>query len=100
MVRGSDILIALIAIIFPPAAVAMMTGCSCDLMINIALTLLGYLPGHIHAFWILYKKMRAEEMYGATGYIYVGNGEYQPSNDPRPPPPHYGQNYGATGQRY
>ncbi len=42
----------------------------------------GYLPGHIHAFWILYKKMRAEEMYGATGYIYVGNGEYQ-STDPR-----------------
>ncbi len=40
MVRGSDILIALIAIIFPPAAVAMMTGCSCDLMINLALTLL------------------------------------------------------------
>jgi hypothetical protein len=26
--------------------------------------------------------MRAEEMYGATGYIYVGNGEYQ-STDPR-----------------
>lgn len=39
--------------------------------------------GHIHAFWILYKKMRAEEMYGATGFIYVGNGEYQPANDRR-----------------
>ncbi|BEJ15595.1 hypothetical protein CspHIS471_0502000 [Cutaneotrichosporon sp. HIS471] len=99
MVRGSDILIALITIIFPPAAVAMMTGCSCDLMINLALTLLGYLPGHIHAFWILYKKMLAEEMYGASGYIYVGNGEYL-SNDARPPPPNYGGNYGSTGQRY
>lgn len=40
MVRGSDIIIALIAIIFPPAAVAMMTGCSCDLLICIALTML------------------------------------------------------------
>lgn len=40
MVRGSDIIIALIAIIFPPAAVAMMTGCSCDLLISIALTML------------------------------------------------------------
>lgn len=26
-----------------------MTGCSCDLLINIALTLLGYIPGHLHA---------------------------------------------------
>lgn len=40
MVNGSDILLALVAIIFPPAAVAFMTGCSCDLLINIALTML------------------------------------------------------------
>lgn len=39
--------------------------------------------GHIHAFWILYKKMRAEELYGQQGYIYVGNGEYVGTNDRR-----------------
>lgn len=40
MVRGSDILLIIIAIIFPPAAAAFITGCSCDLLINILLTLL------------------------------------------------------------
>jgi hypothetical protein len=29
---------------------------------------LGYFPGHIHAFWLIYKKMKAEEMYGMGGY--------------------------------
>jgi uncharacterized membrane protein YqaE (UPF0057 family) len=35
MVKGSDILLILVAIIFPPAAVAIITGCSCDLLINV-----------------------------------------------------------------
>lgn len=56
------------AILFPPAAVIFMTGCGCDTLINIALTLLGFLPGHVHAFWLIYKKMKAEEAYGAGGY--------------------------------
>jgi hypothetical protein len=34
MVKGSDILLIIIAIIFPPAAAAFITGCSCDLLIN------------------------------------------------------------------
>lgn len=54
MVRGSDVLLILVssflsrstkllsppqvAILFPPAAVGFMTGCSCDLLINILLT--------------------------------------------------------------
>jgi len=29
---------------------------------------LGYLPGHIHAFWLIYKKMQAEERYGHGGF--------------------------------
>jgi hypothetical protein len=43
---------------------------------NICLTLLGYFPGHIHAFYLIYKKMQAEERYGAAGYTYLGNGNY------------------------
>ena len=31
------------------------TGCDCDLLINIGLTLLGYLPGIIHALYIIFK---------------------------------------------
>jgi hypothetical protein len=32
----------------------MVAGCGPDLVINICLTILGYLPGHIHAFYIEY----------------------------------------------
>ncbi|PPQ73718.1 hypothetical protein CVT26_010849 [Gymnopilus dilepis] len=95
MVKSSDVLLIIVAIIFPPAAAAFITGCSCDLLINILLTILGYIPGHIHAFWLIYKKMQAEERYGRGGFVYTGNGTYQPlyqNNGVAPAPP----NYGAT----
>ncbi|EIW77163.1 UPF0057-domain-containing protein [Coniophora puteana RWD-64-598 SS2] len=79
--RGSDVLLILVAIIFPPAAAAFVAGCSCDLLINVCLTILGYIPGHIHAFWLIYKRMQAEERYGRGGFVYVGNGAYQPVNN-------------------
>ncbi|CEH18877.1 Stress responsive protein [Ceraceosorus bombacis] len=119
MVKGSDILLCLVCILFPPAAAAFVAGCcSCDLLINVCLTILGYIPGHIHGFWLIYKKMRAEEhilgyipghihgfwliykkmraeeQYGAA-YVYLGNGEYA-AVDAAPAgaqPP----NYGAAG---
>lgn len=31
-----------------------MSGCGADLCINILLTILGYIPGHIHAFYVEY----------------------------------------------
>ncbi|KZS97093.1 UPF0057-domain-containing protein [Sistotremastrum niveocremeum HHB9708] len=100
MVKSSDILLIIVAIIFPPAAAAFITGCSCDLLINILLTILGYIPGHIHAFWLIYKKIHAEEKYGRGGYQYVGNGTYEPvysSGGAPVAPPGYAPNYGATG---
>ncbi|KAF9566480.1 UPF0057-domain-containing protein [Agrocybe pediades] len=96
MVRASDVILILVAILFPPAAAAIVTGCSCDLLINILLTILGYIPGHIHAFWLIYKKMQAEERYGQGGFVYAGNGQYQAlyqNNAPAQAP-----YYGATGQ--
>ncbi|GAP84202.1 putative plasma membrane proteolipid 3 [Rosellinia necatrix] len=50
----SAVLVVLITILFPPAGVAIISGCSVDLFINIALTILGYIPGHIHAFYVEY----------------------------------------------
>ncbi|KAL7336703.1 hypothetical protein BJY59DRAFT_706245 [Rhodotorula toruloides] len=76
MVRTSDILIILVAILFPPAAAAILTGCSCDLLINILLTLLGYIPGHLHAFYLLYKRIKSEERFGEGNLRYVGNAEW------------------------
>ena len=32
----------------------MISGCSFDLFVNICLTVLGYLPGHLHAFYLEY----------------------------------------------
>ncbi|KIY45109.1 UPF0057-domain-containing protein [Fistulina hepatica ATCC 64428] len=89
-VKGSDILLILVAILFPPAAAAFITGCSCDLLINVCLTILGYIPGHIHAFWLIYKKIKAEEMYGRGGFTYVGNGHYEPLYNQVNAPPQYG----------
>ncbi|KAH7886056.1 hypothetical protein F5I97DRAFT_1927937 [Phlebopus sp. FC_14] len=94
MVKSSDVVLILVAIIFPPAAAAFIAGCSCDLFINVCLTILGYFPGHIHAFWLIYKKMQAEERYGRGGFVYAGNGNYQPLN--HPPYPNPAPNYGAA----
>ncbi|GJE86423.1 YqaE/Pmp3 family membrane protein [Phanerochaete sordida] len=100
-VRGSDVLLIIVAILFPPAAAAFITGCSCDLLINICLTVLGYFPGHLHAFWLIYKKMKAEERYGRGGYHYIGNGTYEPIyGQPGGAPAQAPVNYGATGGNY
>jgi len=95
MVRGSDILLIFVAILFPPAAAAFIAGCSCDLLINIALTCLGYIPGHIHAFWLIYRKMKAEEQWGYGGYHYIGNGEFSQGPGVQAQQP-VAPNYGAT----
>ncbi|KAG6829075.1 hypothetical protein H0H92_005786 [Tricholoma furcatifolium] len=93
MAKSSDVILILVAILFPPAAVAMMSGCGCDLLVNICLTILGYIPGTIHAFWLIYKQMQAEERYGNGGFQYVGNGQYQPIQQGiigQPQPQYYG----------
>ncbi|KAG8693309.1 hypothetical protein FRC08_009200 [Ceratobasidium sp. 394] len=97
MVRFSDILIIIIMVIFPPVGVLFETGCSCDLLINIGLTVLGYLPGLIHAGYILIRRIEAEEMFGRGGYIYVGNAQFEPvhfaSGQVSAQPPHYGSTH-------
>ncbi|KAK3374029.1 hypothetical protein B0T24DRAFT_679406 [Lasiosphaeria ovina] len=50
----SAIFVVLITILMPPAGVFAISGCSVDFFVNICLTLLGYLPGHIHAFYLEY----------------------------------------------
>lgn len=40
--------------VVPPVGVFMIAGCGADLFVNICLTLLGYIPGHIHAFYLEY----------------------------------------------
>ncbi|KAF1991260.1 UPF0057-domain-containing protein [Aulographum hederae CBS 113979] len=62
----SAIILIIITIFIPPIGVWMVAGCGADLLINIALTILGYFPGHIHAFYIeyIYYKKREESAQG------------------------------------
>ncbi|PWY80280.1 UPF0057-domain-containing protein [Aspergillus sclerotioniger CBS 115572] len=46
---ASDICKIIFAIILPPLGVFLERGCGADFLINICLTILGWLPGVIHA---------------------------------------------------
>ncbi|KAL2054358.1 hypothetical protein ABVK25_005499 [Lepraria finkii] len=50
----SAVVVVIITIFIPPLGVFLIAGCGADLLINICLTLLGYFPGHIHAFYLEY----------------------------------------------
>jgi uncharacterized membrane protein YqaE (UPF0057 family) len=52
----SDLIRILIAIVLPPLGVFLQVGLGKDFWINILLTLLGYIPGLVHAIWIIAKK--------------------------------------------
>eukprot|EP00884_Botryococcus_braunii_P019751 jgi/Botrbrau1/645/Bobra.0161s0034.1 len=55
-VTGSDIFKIIFAIILPPLGVFLEKGlCDVDVLINILLTILGYIPGIIHALYIIFK---------------------------------------------
>lgn len=48
-----DLIRIIIAIILPPLGVFMQVGLGKHFWINIILTLLGYIPGIVHAIWII-----------------------------------------------
>ncbi len=51
-----DVLRILIAIILPPLGVFLQVGIGLHFWLNILLTLLGYIPGIIHAIYIIVKR--------------------------------------------
>jgi len=52
---GSDIFKIILAVLLPPLGVFLERGCGADLLINVLLTILGYIPGIIHALYIILK---------------------------------------------
>jgi len=96
----SAVFLILITLIFPPAGVAIVAGCGADLLINICLTILGGIPGHIHAFYIeyVYYKRREDARHGIIS-THAASGVYSDrvqnagrnygtiSAPPAPPPP-------------
>ena len=51
----NKIILIILAIILPPLAVFLKNGLGKDLFINIVLCLFFYLPGILHAFWVILK---------------------------------------------
>ena len=48
------ILSFILAIFVPPIGVLMHNGCGKDFIINVLLTILGYIPGIIHAIYVIW----------------------------------------------
>lgn len=51
-----DLVRIILAILLPPLGVFLQVGIGLQFWINILLTLLGYIPGIIHAIWIIARR--------------------------------------------
>jgi len=58
----------LCALLFPPLGVFCARGCGVDLLINIGLTCLGYIPGILHACYVVIKR---DELGGGQQVVVV-----------------------------
>ncbi|KAI0098265.1 hypothetical protein GGR51DRAFT_431323 [Nemania sp. FL0031] len=112
---GPDLFLGVIAILFPPLPVWVKCGlCSADSIINILLCILGYIPGLLHAWYIIAKFPDTDEYErvpqdyesggGRVTYVYVSSPPPNPQSQPQPPPPQeqqpkYNQHmdYGTVG---
>lgn len=46
---------SIVALFLPPLAVLMVSGCGFEFCLNVLLTILFYIPGVIHAYWVIYS---------------------------------------------
>jgi uncharacterized membrane protein YqaE (UPF0057 family) len=51
-----DIVRIILSILLPPVGVFLQVGIGLHFWLNILLTLLGYIPGIIHALWIILRR--------------------------------------------
>ncbi|KAG6037759.1 hypothetical protein E4U41_004788 [Claviceps citrina] len=100
---SADIFLGVLAILFPPLPVWVKCGiCSADSIINILLCCLGFLPGLIHAWYIIAKFPEPPYEYeslaqegGRVTYVYVQSPHG--STCRQPAARHGGMNYGTQG---
>jgi len=55
-VSGNDIIRMIVAFFVPPLGVALQVGLGVHFWLNLVLTFFGYLPGLIHAFYVILKE--------------------------------------------
>lgn len=53
---GGDILRIILSILLPPVGVFLEVGLTTQFWINVILTLFGYIPGIVHALWIILRR--------------------------------------------
>jgi uncharacterized membrane protein YqaE (UPF0057 family) len=53
---SADLLRVLISVLLPPLGVFLQEGIGTQFWINLLLTLLGYVPGLVHAIWIIARR--------------------------------------------
>lgn len=51
-----DLIRVIFSLILPPVGVFLQVGLGLHFWLNIVLTLLGYIPGLVHAIWIIAKR--------------------------------------------
>ena len=51
-----EVIKIILAIVLPPVGVFLQVGIGMHFWLNILLTILGYIPGIIHAIWVIAKK--------------------------------------------
>ena len=54
----ADLIRVILSIILPPVGVFFRVGIGLHFWLNIVLTLCGYVPGLVHAIWIIAKKSK------------------------------------------
>ncbi|KAL9631962.1 MAG: hypothetical protein Q9204_003991 [Flavoplaca sp. TL-2023a] len=63
---ASDIIKIIFAIFLPPVGVALEKGIGSDFCINVLLTILGYIPGIIHALYVIPERVDVMEAAAAS----------------------------------
>jgi uncharacterized membrane protein YqaE (UPF0057 family) len=56
--RDMEIVKIICAILLPPVAAFLQVGLSLHFFINIVLTLVGFLPGLVHALWLVFTDQK------------------------------------------
>jgi uncharacterized membrane protein YqaE (UPF0057 family) len=53
---SADLLRVILSVLLPPLGVFLQEGIGTQFWINVLLTLLGYIPGLVHAIWIIARR--------------------------------------------
>ncbi|CCD22389.1 Sna4p NDAI_0A02310 [Naumovozyma dairenensis CBS 421] len=98
----SDFILYILALFFPPVAVLIRSGFwSSDFFLNVILTLLGFMPGLVHAFYYITitSPLRRSEEYYFYQQGWVDNERLGASSNVQNPSNNINTHYGSSDNR-